>query len=313
MKKNPLESLLNKARHPKEPKWIRSGVHAIDLCIGGGIPLGRTIEIFGNEQSGKSLLAWTIAKAFQDAGGVIILYDVEATAPVKFMQRIGVKVEEVMMPDEELDTVEAIRDSMTKMVTDIRAIDKDRPILVIWDSVAATSSTGEWEDHGKMEMKDHSMGARGGAMSRFFRGWTTWMDKHNVTLVCVNQLRDRVGKMWGPEQESPGGHALKFHASVRVELTKGKRIEKDGLPIGVICRVSIPKNKMAFPFRKAEVNILEDAGFEVNSGLIELLERAGRLKSDKGWVAVGEKKYRASALTEILSENPSLLDDWLIK
>lgn len=310
-----LVKLLQKARHPKEVRWIRTGIHAIDLMIGGGIPRGRIIEIFGGESGGKSLLAWQIAKAVQDLGGVVLLYDIEATAPAKFMIALGVNTEDVIMGEigGDVTTVEMIRDDLKNRVEEIRDIDKDIPILVIWDSVAATSCEGEWENKDKMESKEHAMGRRGEAMSKFFRQWTEYLDKNDVTLICVNQLRDKIGVMFGRKDESPGGRGLKYHASVRLELTRSKKIEKDGNVIGVLCRAIVQKNKVAPPFRKSEdLRIMWGTGFDPESGLIDLLIESGRVKKEKESLVVGDGKYKASELGKLLQEHPEILEEWSV-
>lgn len=310
--KNGLAKMIKDARHPSVVKWIRTGVHALDLAIGNGIPLGRTIEIFGNEQAGKSLLAWLIAKAFQKAGGIVLLFDIEATAPTEFMQTLGLKTDEIILPSEEINTIEDVRDSLVETVTKIRDIDPEVPILAILDSVAATTSRGEWENEEDMKVKDNPMGRRAEAFSKFFRTHTVWMDKNNVSLCCVNQLRDKIGVMFGRKDESPGGRALKFGASVRIELTRGKKIELNEKHIGLECRVHIQKNKVAVPFRSTILRVMFGQGFDPFSGLIPVLASAERIKEVTGGFEYGEKKYKNADLESVIAEHPELVNEWLI-
>ena len=305
-----LMKLIAKFKRPPEVRWLRTGIHALDLACGGGIPIGRCIEVFGSESAGKSLLAWTIAAVVQRLGGVIILFDLEATAPAEFMRLVGVNVETLIMPQETPRTVEELRESLKDIVSQIRAVDKDVPILAIWDSVAATSANGEWEDLDTYEVKAN-VGARAKAMSEFFRKFTLYLAKEDITLICVNQIREKIGVLYGKKTDSPGGMGLKFHASMRIELNGGKRVELNGKAVGRVCYASVVKNKCASPFRKAELNIMVNKGYDHHAGLLEILIDSGRVKKEHGGFSIGEKKYKADELAEAVKENPDLLKEWL--
>lgn len=305
-----LNALFAKYRHPKNPTFIRTGIHALDLMIGGGIPLGRIIEIFGGESAGKSLMAWTIAKAFQKVGGVVILLDMEATAPADFMKAVGVDTEQVIEPPEPPRTIEECRDWVVKFITEIRALDKDVPILIIWDTIASSPSEGEFEDIDKQKTKE-SVAAQARAISQFFRHFTIYLSEQNATLLCVNQLREKIGVRFGKKTDSPGGKALKFYASVRIELSKGAPKKVNDVARSYTCYASIPKNKVNVPFRSAELQVILGQGYNPVGGLMDLLEQAGRLKKSPKAFKVGETEYQKSELQKAIDEHPELLNDWM--
>lgn len=319
-----LAKLISSFRKLSPISWLRTGIHPLDLIIGGGVPVGRVIEIFGNEQAGKSLFAWTIARAFQKAGGVVGLCDVEATAPKDFMQSLGLDVDKIAQPLDPVRTVEDVRDFVKEFTLRVRKIDKECPLVVIWDSVAATSARGAWEDEEEFVPKIHDTGQMSQAMSKFFREFTQFMAENHVTLVGVNQLRDKIGVMFGRKDESPGGRALKFYSSVRIELTKGKKIEKSASTVGVMCHARVVKNKCATPLRKANTQILWGKGFDEIAGLEEVLEEIGRIKKNKksgnfeavieqGSVAEAETaiSFKSDDLAKVVAEHPGIIAPWI--
>lgn len=593
-----LKALLSRYERPMQTVWMRTGIHALDLIIGGGIPVGRIIEILGNESAGKSLLGWTILRAFQRAGAVGLVMDVEATAPTEFMKTLGIDLDNICYTKPE--RVEGVRDWLVAAVENLRKV-TDLPIVAIWDSlagdtliltnrgeipikslrdndpdllvytkledgalslrpikavaqtgwskkvlkvhfsfiikgkrregsitctpqhkfltnrgwvmakslrpedrlvpvyrhevaekhnehririncpllprwryehrlveesvrgklpkdavvhhknhstidnrpsnldremnqsshikrhcnedpgwrdraislgknwkgrkrtnlsaryaaqraeklalardailegknrkeaascagvyrttlfrwlkqypeafcanhkiigiedggvsdtfdicvegsnnfvaagvivhnsIAATSAKGEWKkEDGKEVPKENEMASRASAMSDFFRQYTVWMEKNNVTLICINQLRDKIGVMFGRKTDSPGGHALKHHASVRIELTRGKRFEVGGYTGGVECHASIQKNKCAPPFRRATLRVNWNQGFDALAGLDEVLEESGRIKTAKpGVYKCGEEEFQKSGMSEFVASHPTLLENWL--
>ena len=312
-----IAKLIQKHRMVREIKWIRTGIHAVDLIIGNGIPQGRILEIYGSESAGKSLLAWHIAKAFQKAGGIVILFDVEATSAKDFASKAGVDINSVIEPSRPVRTVEQVKDSMLAFCEEIREADSSIPILCIWDSIAATSAAGEWQDGDPDTNKTKAnVGQRAKAMSEFFRHWTRWLSDNDITLVCVNQIREKIGVMFGKKTESPGGKAMKFHASVRIELTRGKRIprliDKVESIVGVECHATIEKNKMAPPFRKALLRIFWDRGFDEIDGMDELLIDMHRAKPGKGnTILIKEKHIEISKLRQAIEADPELTAPWL--
>lgn len=297
-------------------KWMRTGIHALDLMIGGGIPIGRIIELYGDESTGKSLLAWTIAKAWQEAGGIVVVFDTEATAPKKFMRRVGVNVEELIYRRPE--TIEELEKECLLLINVLTKADPEARILFIHDSIAATSSEGEWEYDKKTKMrmpKDFEMASRARAMSKLMRHVAGILSKYNAVYIGVNQVRDKIGVMFGEKTTTPGGRAIKFHASVRIQLNRGGRIDVEGQkPIGVICNAFIKKNKCGEPFRKAPLRIHWKQGFDEWAGLAEVLEMEGRIQAvsgKPGYFKHKNLKFRRKNISIVVKRRKSLLEEML--
>jgi recombination protein RecA len=309
-----IRKIIGSLGQPKSIKWMRTGIHALDLMLGGGIPIGRIMELYGDESTGKSLLAWTIAKAWQENGGVVVVFDTEATAPKKFMQRVGVNVDEIIYRKPE--TIEELEKELLLLINVLTKADKDAKILFIHDSIAATSSEGEWEWDKKAKMKvpkDHEMASRARAMSKLMRHAAGKLSNLNAVYIGVNQVRDKIGVMFGEKTTTPGGRAIKFHASIRLQLNRGGRIDVEGQrPVGVICNAFVKKNKCAEPFRKAPLRILWRSGFDTYAGLAEVLEDAGRIVQVKPGVFKHKNlKFRRKNLPLIVKRRKSLLEDLL--
>lgn len=305
--------IISKLGNPPEISWLRTGLHALDLMFGDGVPLGRIIEVYGDESTGKSLLGWTIAKAFQKAGGVVVVFDTEATAPKKFMTRVGVNVDELIyrrpqtIEDLELELL-TIHEALTKA-------DKNIKILYLHDSVAATPSKGEFTYDAKTKMfipKEAEMASRARAMSRLMRHLSLKLADSQATYVAINQVRDKVGVLYGEKTTTPGGRALKFHASIRIQLSRGQRIDAEGAkPIGVVCNAFIKKNKVAEPFRKAPLRIIWSEGFDRFGGLAEVLEQLGRVTIERGRIKYKKLRFRVRSLAKIIKKKRELIEAML--
>lgn len=301
--------------HRVEPfTWMQTGIVALDLAIGHGIPLGRIIEIFGGEAAGKSLLGWTILKKIQQLGGETMLLENEATAPEQFMKAVGMDLERLVY--EQPETVEEFRDVIVRYVTGVRKVTQV-PIGIMLDSVAGSSANKEWTDEDAEEMggekpRDQDMASRAAALSTFFKQHTTWMSKNNVTLICINQIREKIGVSFGRKTDSPGGKALKFFSSVRIELNKGKRFERLGEVVGADCFVNIEKNKCARPYRKPMLRINFNQGFDPLFGAEEMLVKAGRIEVARpGVFKLGEEEFKSADLPAVIEKHPDLLAPWI--
>lgn len=309
-----LQEFLGTFRRVEPFFWQPTGIIGLDLAIGAGIPRGRTIEIFGGEASGKSLMGWTILKQFQQQGGEIILLENEATAPKKFMTEVGIDVPKLVY--ERPKTVEAMRDTLVKFVTGVRQFSK-APIAVMFDSVAGSSAVKEWtdedaEDMGGERPRDQDMASRACALSNFFKQYTIWMAENDVTLICINQLRDKPGVKFGRTSDSPGGRALKFFSSVRIELYKGKAFERGGQEAGADTVVRIEKNKCARPHRKVKLRINYNQGYDPYFGALDMLVQSGRVTVERpGVFKVGEETFAEKDLPEVLTKHPELREAWL--
>lgn len=308
-----VRAIISTLGQPPEIEWLRTGIHAFDLMVGDGIPYGRIIEIYGDESTGKSLLALEIAKAVQRENGVVVLFDTEATAPRKFMTRVGVNVDDIIHRKPE--TIEELKSDFIAIDSAFAKADPDLKICYIHDSVAATPSKGELEWDKKLKEwvpRDVEMGARARAMSMLCRHICQRISRRKAIYIAVNQVRDKIGVMFGEKTTTPGGRALRFHSSVRVQLNRGRKLMgSDQKYQGVMCNVFIKKNKVSEPFRKAPLAILWKKGFDEYSGLSDLLQEQGRIQiadGKPGWFKYRKLRFRSKNLPMILSKRPELLE-----
>lgn len=281
---------------------ISSGAISIDLALGGGWPKGRIIEIYGPESSGKTTLTLHAAAEFQKAGGTVAFVDAEHALDPSYAEKVGVNVDELLLsqPDSGEQALE-----ITEALVRSGAVD-----LIIIDSVAALTPRAEIEG----SMGDAQMGLHARLMSQALRKLTGISAKTGTTIIFINQIRMKIGVMFGNPETTTGGNALKFYASVRVEVRKGKKIESgtgdDKQADGNGMRVKVVKNKVAPPFRTALVDIVFDEGISkvgdlVTTGLkLEVLSKSGASYSfGEQKLAVGRAK-----VIEMLKADEALAD-----
>jgi recombination protein RecA len=279
---------------------ISTGSIGLDAALGiGGFPRGRVIEIYGPEASGKTTLAIHAIAEAQKNGGIAAIIDAEHTFDRNYAEKLGVDVENLLIsqPDNGEQALE-ITDNLIRS----GALD-----IVVIDSVAALTPKAEIEG----EMGDSKMGLQARLMSQALRKLTANISKTNTSCVFINQLRDKIGVMFGNPETTTGGNALKFYASVRVDIRKTNQLKEGEEIIGSRTRVKIVKNKLAPPFRKADFDILYGEGISQLGEIVDLGVDFEIIKKSGSWFSYGDTKLGQGrdAVKQIIKDNPELYDE----
>ncbi len=276
---------------------ISSGSIALDLALGvGGFPKGRIIEIYGPESSGKTTLAIHAIAEAQKAGGIAAIVDAEHAFDPYYAKNLGVNIEELLIsqPDSGEQALEIVDNLVRSGALDI----------IVIDSVAALTPKAELEG----EMGDSKMGLQARLMSQALRKLTGNISKTKTCCIFINQLREKIGVMFGNPETTTGGNALKFYASVRLDIRRIGQL-KDGDEVqGNHVRVKVVKNKVAPPFRKAEFDIMYGEGISKSGEVIDLAVEHNIVKKSGSWFSYGDTKLGQGRETvrKLISDNPEL-------
>lgn len=279
---------------------ISSGSITIDAALGvGGYPKGRIIEVYGPESSGKTTLALHAIAEVQKKGGKAAFIDAENAIDPNYAKKLGVVIEELILsqPDSGEQALE-----ITEMLIRSEAFD-----LIVIDSVAALVPMAELAG----EMGDSQVGLQARLMSKAMRKLSGVMNHTLTTVIFINQLREKVGIMFGNPEVTPGGRALKFYSSIRIDVRRGEAIKQGSDLLGNKINVKIVKNKVAPPFKVAQVEILYGEGISKTGELIDLGAQLDVIQKNGAWYSYKDEKIGQGreAVRAFLKENPKLMDD----
>ena len=283
-----------------EVEAIPTGSIALDIALGiGGVPRGRIIEIYGPESSGKTTLSLEILAEAQAMGGVVAFIDAEHALDPGYAARIGVDIDEVLISQP--DTGEQALE-ICDMLVRSGAID-----VVVVDSVAALTPRAEIEG----EIGDSTVGLQARLMSQALRKLAGSLSKSNTTCIFINQLREKIGVMFGNPETTPGGRALKFFASVRMDIRKIDTIKSNNDVIGNRVRVKVVKNKVAPPFKQAEFDIMYGLGISKEGSILDTAVALDIVNKSGAWFTYETERLGQGreAAKEFLASHPDLLDE----
>lgn len=278
---------------------VPTGSLSLDLALGGGVPKGRIIEIYGPESSGKTTLSLHVIAEIQKAGGTAAFIDAEHALDPAYAKRLGVDTDNLLIsqPDNGEQALE-----ITETLVRSSAVD-----LIVVDSVAALVPRAEIEG----DMGDSHMGLQARLMSQALRKLTGVISRSNTTIIFINQIRMKIGVMFGNPETTTGGNALKFYASVRMDIRRISQIKVGEEIVGNRTRVKVVKNKIAPPFRQAEFDIMYNKGISASGDILDLAVERGIVEKSGAWFAYGEGKIGQGreATKEYLEANPKVTDE----
>ena len=277
-----------------------TGSLGLDIALGiGGLPRGRVIEIYGPESSGKTTLTLSVIAEAQKIGGTAAFIDAEHALDPAYAEKLGVNIDDLLVSQP--DTGEQALE-ITDMLVRSAAVD-----VVVIDSVAALTPKAEIEG----DMGDHHVGLQARLMSQALRKLTANIKRSNTMVIFINQIRMKIGVMFGNPETTTGGNALKFYASVRLDIRRIGAVKKGDEVLGNQTRVKVVKNKIAPPFKQAEFDILYNEGISKHGELVDLGVAVGCVEKSGAWYSYGTDRIGQGRdnVREFLKENPAMADE----
>ncbi len=275
-----------------------TGSLSLDVALGGGLPRGRVVEIFGAEGGGKTTLTLHVIAEAQKAGGICAFIDAEHALDPAYAASLGVDIDNlyISQPDNGEQALE-IADTLIRS----GAID-----CVVIDSVAALTPRAEIEG----EMGELQVGGMARLMSHGLRKLAGSVGRANATIIFINQIREKIGVIYGSPETTPGGRALKFFASVRMRVSRGEAIKNGTEQIGNRTKVNVIKNKVAPPFREAEFDLIYGKGISKYGDILDLAVQKGLIQKGGAWFTVGEERFQGrDNVRTYLEENPAVAEE----
>ncbi|MEO8104837.1 MAG: recombinase RecA [Candidatus Saccharibacteria bacterium] len=285
--------------HNTQVECVPSGSLSLDIALGGGIPKGRIVEVYGPESSGKTTLTLHAIAEVQRRGGTAAFIDAEHALDPSYAKRIGVDVENLLLsqPDNGEQALEIVETLVRSNAVD----------LIVVDSVAALVPRAEIEG----DMGDSHMGLQARLMSQALRKLTGVISRSKTTVIFINQIRMKIGVMFGNPETTTGGNALKFYASVRMDIRRIGQIKQGDAVIGNRTRVKVVKNKIAPPFREAEFDIMYNQGISLAGDVVDLAAARDIIEKSGAWYAYNDAKIGQGreAAKQYLQDNPEILKE----
>ena len=293
-------AIMNLDKMDAEVEGISTGALSLDLALGGrGLPRGRIIEMFGPESSGKTTLALHVAAAAQKAGGMAAVIDAEHAMSPVWAKKCGVNLEKLLVSQPESGE-EALE--ITEMLVRSGAVD-----VIVVDSVAALIPKAEIEG----EMGDAHVALQARLMSQALRKLTAAIGKTRCMVIFINQIRMKIGVMFGNPETTPGGRALKFYSSIRLDIRRISTIKEGEVSVGNRVKVKVVKNKVAAPFRESEFDIMFDSGISTEGDLMDMAVAENVIQKSGAWLSYKDIRLGQGRenVKQFLRENPDLFEE----